>query len=90
MQCLFGACPSHPFLQSDYTHLVAAGSLIRSVADADQAGVRIAVPVGDQSVNASVDPLPPARRATATTRDPKWAGRMRVARWFNNPMAIAD
>lgn len=40
---------SHPFLQSDYTYLVAPGSLIRSVADADQAGVRIAVPRGDGS-----------------------------------------
>ena len=40
---------SHPFLQSDYTYLVAAGSPIRSVADADQAGIRIAVPRGEGS-----------------------------------------
>ncbi len=40
---------SHPFLQSDYTYLVAPGSPIRSVADADRTGVRIAVPRGDGS-----------------------------------------
>jgi polar amino acid transport system substrate-binding protein len=40
---------SHPFLQSDYTYLVAPGSPIRSVADADRSGVRIAVPRGDGS-----------------------------------------
>ncbi len=40
---------SHPFLQSDYTYLLAPGSPIRSVADADQTGVRIAVPRGDGS-----------------------------------------
>ncbi len=40
---------SHPFLQSDYTYLVAAGSPIRSIADADQAGIRIAVPRGEGS-----------------------------------------
>ncbi len=40
---------SHPFLQSDYTYLVAPGSQIRSVTDADQTGVRIAVPRGDGS-----------------------------------------
>jgi polar amino acid transport system substrate-binding protein len=40
---------SHPFLRSDYTYLVAAGSPIRSVADADQAGIRIAVPRGEGS-----------------------------------------
>jgi polar amino acid transport system substrate-binding protein len=34
---------SPPFLQLDYTYLVPAGSSIRSVADADQPGVRIAV-----------------------------------------------
>ena len=40
---------SHPFLQSDYTYLVAPGSPIRSVADVDQAGIHIAVPRGDGS-----------------------------------------
>ena len=40
---------SHPFLQSDYTYLVAPGSPIRGVADADRTGVRIAVPRGDGS-----------------------------------------
>ena len=40
---------SHAFLQSDYTYLVAPGSPIRSVTDADQAGIRIAVPRGDGS-----------------------------------------
>src|SRR4051812_17020769 len=34
---------SPPFLQLDYTYLVPVGSSIRSVADADQPGVRIAV-----------------------------------------------
>lgn len=40
---------SHAFLRSDITCLVTPGSPIRSVADADQAGVRIAVPRGDGS-----------------------------------------
>ena len=40
---------SHPFLQSDYTYLVAPGSPVRSVADVDQAGIHIAVPRGDGS-----------------------------------------
>jgi polar amino acid transport system substrate-binding protein len=40
---------SHAFLRSDITCLVAHGSPIRSIADADQTGVRIAVPRGDGS-----------------------------------------
>lgn len=40
---------SPPYMQSDFTYLVAAASSIRSVADADQPGVRIAVPRGDAS-----------------------------------------
>lgn len=40
---------SHVFLQSDLTYLVGPGSRIRSVADADQSGIRIAVPRGDGS-----------------------------------------
>jgi polar amino acid transport system substrate-binding protein len=40
---------SKPFLQSDLTYLVAAGSTIQSVADADQSGIRIAVARGDTS-----------------------------------------
>jgi polar amino acid transport system substrate-binding protein len=40
---------SPPFMQSDFTYLVRAGSSIRNVADADQPGVRIAVPRGDAS-----------------------------------------
>lgn len=40
---------SHPLFQSDMTYLVAPGSPIQSVADADQPGIRIAVPKGDQS-----------------------------------------
>ena len=40
---------SPPYMQSDFTYLVAAGSSIRSVADVDQPGVRIAVPRGDAS-----------------------------------------
>lgn len=40
---------SPPYLQSDFTYLVPAGSPKRSVADMDQAGVRIAVPRGDAS-----------------------------------------
>jgi polar amino acid transport system substrate-binding protein len=40
---------SNPFMQSDLTYLVAAGSTIQTVADADQPGVRIAAPRGDTS-----------------------------------------
>jgi polar amino acid transport system substrate-binding protein len=40
---------SPPYMQSDFTYLVPAGSSIRTVADADQPGVRIAVPRGDAS-----------------------------------------
>ncbi len=40
---------SDAFLRSDITCLVAPGSPIRSIADADQTGVRIAVPRGDGS-----------------------------------------
>jgi polar amino acid transport system substrate-binding protein len=40
---------SHTFLQSDLTYLVGPGSRIHSVADADQSGIRIAVPRGDGS-----------------------------------------
>jgi polar amino acid transport system substrate-binding protein len=36
-----------PYTQSDFTYLVPAGSSIRNVADADQPGIRIAVPRGD-------------------------------------------
>lgn len=40
---------SNPFMQSDFTYLVPAGSSIHTVADADQPGIRIAVPRGDGS-----------------------------------------
>ena len=40
---------SHSLFHSDMTYLVAPGSPIRSVADADQPGIRIAVPRGDGS-----------------------------------------
>jgi polar amino acid transport system substrate-binding protein len=40
---------STPYMQSDFTYLVRAGASIRNVADADQPGVRIAVPRGDAS-----------------------------------------
>ena len=40
---------SNPFLQSDLTYLVAAGSAIQRVADVDQSGIRIAAPRGDTS-----------------------------------------
>ena len=40
---------SNPFLQSDLTYLVAAGSTIQSVADADQPGIRIGAARGDTS-----------------------------------------
>jgi polar amino acid transport system substrate-binding protein len=40
---------SPPYMQSDFTYLVPPGSSIRKVADADQSGVRIAVPRGDAS-----------------------------------------
>jgi len=40
---------SNPYLQSDLTFLVAAGSTIQNVADADQPGIRIAAARGDAS-----------------------------------------
>ena len=40
---------SNPFVQSDLTYLVAAGSPIQSIADADQPGIRIAAARGDTS-----------------------------------------
>lgn len=40
---------SHPYMQTDFTYLVPAGSSIHKVADADQPGIRIAVPRGDAS-----------------------------------------
>ncbi len=40
---------SNPFLQSDLTYLVTAGSAIQHVPDADQSGIRIAVARGDTS-----------------------------------------
>ena len=40
---------SPPYMQTDYTYLVPAGSTKHSVADVDQPGVRIAVPRGDGS-----------------------------------------
>ena len=40
---------SQPYMQSDFTYLVPAGSSIRSVADVDKPGIRIAVPRGDAS-----------------------------------------
>jgi polar amino acid transport system substrate-binding protein len=38
---------SPPYMQSDFTYLVPAGSPIRNVEDADQPGIRIGVPRGD-------------------------------------------
>jgi polar amino acid transport system substrate-binding protein len=40
---------SNPFLQSDLTYLVAAGSTLRSVADTDQSGIRIGAARNDTS-----------------------------------------
>ena len=40
---------SQPYMQTDFTYMVSAGSAIYSVADADQPGVRIIVPRGDGS-----------------------------------------
>jgi polar amino acid transport system substrate-binding protein len=40
---------SNPYLQSDLTYLVAPGSTIQNVADADQPGIRIAAARGDAS-----------------------------------------
>lgn len=40
---------SPPYMQSDFTYLVPAGSSKRSVADMDQPGTRVAVPRGDAS-----------------------------------------
>ena len=38
---------SAPYMESDFTLLVPAGSTIRNFADADEPGVRIGVPRGD-------------------------------------------
>lgn len=38
---------SPPYMQSDFTYLVPSGSRIGKVADADQPGIRVAVPRGD-------------------------------------------
>lgn len=43
------ADPSPPYIQTDFTLLVRAGSSIRKFADADQPGVRIAAPRGEPS-----------------------------------------
>jgi len=40
---------SPPYMQSDFTYLVPAGSSIRGVADVDRPGVRVASPRGDAS-----------------------------------------
>ena len=40
---------SQPYLQTDSTYLVLADSSIHNAADADQPGIRIAVPRGDGS-----------------------------------------
>jgi polar amino acid transport system substrate-binding protein len=40
---------TRPYMQSDLTCLVQAGSPIRTVAEVDQSGIRIAVPRGDAS-----------------------------------------
>jgi polar amino acid transport system substrate-binding protein len=40
---------TQPYMRTDFTYLVPADSSIRSVADADQPGIRIAVPRGDGS-----------------------------------------
>jgi polar amino acid transport system substrate-binding protein len=41
---------SPPYMQTEYTYLVPAGSSKHSVADIDEPGVRIAVPCGDGSI----------------------------------------
>ena len=38
---------SPPYMQSDFSYLLPAASSIRNLADADQTGIRIAVPRGD-------------------------------------------
>ena len=40
---------SPPYMQSDFTYIVLGGSSIRSIADVDRSGVRVAVPRGDAS-----------------------------------------
>jgi len=40
---------SNPFIESDLTYLVAAGSTIQNVADADQSGIRIGAARNDTS-----------------------------------------
>ena len=57
---------SKPFLQQDFTFLVPAGSSVRTVADADKPGLRIAVVRGHGSTLALARIL---REATAITAD---------------------
>jgi polar amino acid transport system substrate-binding protein len=62
---------SPPYMQSDFTYLIAATSSIRNLADADQPGNRIAVPRGD-AVDLALTRL--LRRATLVRVDNQAAG----------------
>jgi polar amino acid transport system substrate-binding protein len=61
---------SSPYMQFDYTLLVPAGSSIRRIADADQAGIRIAVIRNHASTNTLALLLKQAELVYAETPDP--------------------
>jgi polar amino acid transport system substrate-binding protein len=61
---------SSPFIQFEYTLLVPPGSSIRSVADADRAGVRIAAVRNHASTNTLSPLLKQAKLVYAETPDP--------------------
>ena len=60
-----------PHTQSDFTYLVPAGSSIYKVADADQPGIRIAVPRGD-GVDLRLTPLLKQAELVRTDTPPPW------------------
>jgi len=62
---------SPPYMQSDFSYLISAASSIHSLADADQPGIRIAVPRGD-AVDLALSRL--LKRATLVRVDNQAAG----------------
>jgi polar amino acid transport system substrate-binding protein len=62
---------SPPYMKSDFSYLIPAASSIHNLADADQAGIRIAVPRGD-AVDLTLSRL--LKRATLVRVDNQAAG----------------
>jgi polar amino acid transport system substrate-binding protein len=83
---------SPPFMEFDYTYLVPAGSSIRSVADADRSGVRIAVVHAHASTLALARLRKQAELVSVDTPDSAFnlllAGR--VDAWASARQALAD